>query len=233
MEDKWKHLREKCYGNSEPNVILLAMTQPMGKFDPEEYPNLVEKIPADAASTSYGKEIATIDAARRLNKKLIDLGHLTPLEAVQYNFKVTGISKACASQISRHRIGQGHVGLSRRYTEQRPSFIYPLFDYIEDEPTAQMLYSFLSDNNEIMYAKFNALRDKGVKKQDARMLMPVSVATERNWFINARALRDFFRLRLDPSAEWEIRRLAGLLLNIVMHVTPSLFEDIEKKVCRA
>lgn len=229
MKDKWAYLRKDLFGNVEPNVILLALTQPIGNFDPQEYHDLVEKIPADAASVSYGKTIATTDAAKKLNKKLIEMGHLTPLEAVQFNFKVTGISKACSSQMSRHRVGQGHVGLSRRYTEQRPEFVYPLFDYIEDEQTARKLYVLLSDSNEIQFAKCNALRAEGVKKQDARMIMPVSIATERNWFINARALRDFFRLRLDPAAEWEIRRLARQLLNIVMHITPSLFCDIEKK----
>ena len=229
MQDKWRHLREECFGNTEPNVILLAMTQPVGTFDEEEYSGIVEKIPADAASTSYGKEIATIDAARNLNKKLISMGHLTPFEAVQYNFKVSGISKACSAQKSRHRIGQGHVSLSRRYTEQKPKFVYPLLEYIDNEDEARNIYKELSDNNSVQFLKFVNLRESGVKKQDARMIMPVSVATEQNWFINARALRDFFNLRLDPAAEWEIRRLSKLVLNIVMHNTPSFFEDIEKK----
>ena len=59
--------------------------------------------------------------------------------------------------------------------------------------------------------------------------MPVSVSTERQWWINARALRDFFRLRLDLAAEWEIRRLAYMLLDLVYMLTPSLFEDIYEK----
>lgn len=49
---------------------------------------------------------------------------------------------------------------------------------------------------------------------------------ERVWWINARALRDFFRLRLAPDAEWEIRRIALMLYDIVIELTPSLFEDI-------
>lgn len=229
MEDKWAYLRKDLFGNIEPNVILLATTQPVGHFNTDLYPNIIEKIPADAASTSYDKTIATVDASRKLNTKLINLGHLTPFESIQFNFKVSGISKACAAQMSRHRIGQGHVSLSRRYTSQKPNFIYPLLTYVNDENEAKKIYTSIATHNIDSYNLYMELRNKGITKQDARMVIPVSVATERNWFVNARALRDFLKLRLDPAAEWEIRRLAELLLSIVMHLTPSIFEDIEKK----
>jgi thymidylate synthase (FAD) len=44
-------------------------------------------------------------------------------------------------------------------------------------------------------------------------------------YVNARSLRHFFELRLDGSAEWEIRRLAYLMFNDVMEKAPTLFED--------
>lgn len=40
-----------------------------------------------------------------------------------------------------------------------------------------------------------------IHKEDARLVIPVSTATERTWWINVRALRDFFRLRLAKDAE--------------------------------
>lgn len=36
----------------------------------------------------------------------------------------------------------------------------------------------------------------------------------------------FLRLRLPKDAEWEIRRIAVMLYNLVLEATPSLFEDI-------
>jgi thymidylate synthase ThyX len=73
------------------------------------------------------------------------------------------------------------------------------------------------------------LRDRGLSKTEARLVIPVSSASERIWWINARAMRDFLKLRLPADAESEIRRLAHLLLDIVYRITPSLFEDICEK----
>ena len=69
-------------------------------------------------------------------------------------------------------------------------------------------------------------KNKPIHKEDARFVIPVSTATERSWWINVRALRDFFRLRLAKDAEWEIRRLAQMMFNIVYPLLPSLFEDV-------
>jgi thymidylate synthase ThyX len=66
-------------------------------------------------------------------------------------------------------------------------------------------------------------------KEDARFVIPVSTATERSWWINMRAFRDFLRLRLAPDAEWEIRRLAQIMFNMVYPLMPSLLEDIKEK----
>jgi thymidylate synthase (FAD) len=59
-----------------------------------------------------------------------------------------------------------------------------------------------------------------------RRLMPVGWSTSAYMYVNARSLRHFFGLRLDKSAEWEIRRLAYLLFNDVMAKAPTLFEDL-------
>ena len=222
MIDPWKEIRKGCFGNVEPSVELIAKTEPLGDFD-------IEELPALSASISYGSEVKGIWGAKKLNQQLIQKLHLTPLESVSFNFLVSGISKACGAQLSRHRIGQGHVSLSRRYTKQKSSFIYPLFDYLEDEATVRHLYQVISDTNRSALSSYKNLLDNDAKKGDARLVMPVSVSTERQWWINARALRDFFRLRLDLAAEWEIRRLAYMLLDLVYMLTPSLFEDIYEK----
>jgi len=229
-KDPWKKIRQTCFGNIEPIVELLAVSSFVLKdstnTDSVAY---TESLPALSAGTSYDKKISTIAEAKDLNKKLIRMEHLVPLESVQFNFSVKGISKACGAQLSRHRIGQGHVSLSRRYTRQKANFIYPLFDYIEEEPVVRSLYTQLSAYCETSLIHYKSMLDEGVKKQDSRLFMPVNVATERSWWINARALRDLFRLRLDPAAEWEIRRVSFILLDIVYTITPSLFQDIYEK----
>jgi len=230
IEDPWKSVREKtCFGNEEPKVKLIAITTPLGNYDPEEVEGNIECMPALMATTSYNSSLNSIDKATALNKKLLKMKHDTPFEVIQYVFEVTGISKASGAQISRHRVGQGHISLSRRYTHQKPKFIYPPLDYMKNEDEVEATFLLMSGACENAYRAYKFLIDTGAKKQDARLIMPVNVATSRKWWINARALRDFFKLRLDAAAEWEVRRLAFMLLDIVYTATPSLFEDIVEK----
>jgi thymidylate synthase (FAD) len=255
VEDRWAMLRKDLYGNVEPEVTLEAITLPV-KYPAEHVvgnrvdsftdmlqvnlsrPDLagparidardIEQLPAIAAGVSYGsKEKLEGDSERciKLNRKLIEQGHHTPLEAIQLNFFVSGISKACGAQISRHRAGQGHVSASRRFKTAGAGFIYPTYEYLDKE---RVLVELEIDelNNKASYGRYETKRKSGVKKEDARMVLPVSYATERSWFINARALRDFFRLRLAADAEWEIRRVAWMMYDMVVGLLPSLFEDM-------
>lgn len=235
--DKWRELRSGLWANTEPEVSLVALTCP-GNFDPNDddddiyfraeginfHPEHLERIVARAASVSTGVDVKSSTA---LVAKLIKLGHHTPLEAIQFNFHVTGISKACGAQISRHRVGQGHVSSSRRYQEQGIQFVYPVLDSIENPDDARKIYALTQDSFKDAYFTYMSLRKLGAKKGDARYVIPTASASERIWWINARALRDFLRLRLHPTAEAEIRRLATMIHGIVSKITPTLFEDID------
>jgi flavin-dependent thymidylate synthase len=131
------------------------------------------------------------------------------------------------------------VSASRRFQAAKQAYIYPVLDYIEDEGKAKYLLHYFRDvyyhcSTHYGHMRNDArsdLRDPdhiplGVKKEDARLVVPISYATERSWWINVRALRDFFRLRLAADAEWEIRRLAWMMYDLVSELLPSLFKDL-------
>ena len=241
MTDKWKKLRDEgLWANVEPEVELRSMTVPV-TIEDDVYvqpvtelrfcPNYkwsksgIESQVSEAAIVSTGAQVKDQDS---LVRKLINMGHHTPLEAIQFNFRITGISKACGAQMSRHRVGQGHVSSSRRYQTQGIQFVYPLLENIDDEDVARRAYCVIQDSYKQAYSEYQGLRSLGVKKGDCRYLIPTASASERIWWVNARALRDFLRLRLHPTAEAEIRRLANLLLDIVIKITPTLFEDFNE-----
>jgi thymidylate synthase ThyX len=46
--------------------------------------------------------------------------------------------------------------------------------------------------------------------------------------MNFRAMRNLFKLRLDKTAQWEIREMSGLILDIVKPLAPNVFFDIER-----
>ena len=233
MTDKWRHLREHLWANAEPSVKLVAITAPVStdEFDGESIttpeflePDNIEGLVARAAAVSTGIEPKD---SQKLVQKLIKLGHMVPTEFVNFTFLITGISKACSAQISRHRMAS-IVSASRRYKEQGAAFVYPLLENIEDEATASRIYLLLADSYKESYNNYLGLRDMGAKKGDCRYVSPVASATAKAWCINARSLHNFLQLRLYPTAEAEIRRLANLLLNIVNKITPTLFEDINE-----
>lgn len=210
--DKWAILRQQtCYGNIEPMVELVN--------DPNEF------IVAESAAISYGTDLVDEYHKRRLISNLIRKGHHVPLEFCVFQFRLTGISKSCSSQIARHRMSS-QVSSSRRYREQGISFVYPLLSNIDNEVDVEQIYEIMSAQNRNAVLAYEYLRNHNVTKQDARRVIPVCSAVEKYISINARSLTNFLRLRLALDAEWEVRRIAGMVLSIVKEVTPTLFEDI-------
>ena len=70
------------------------------------------------------------------------------------------------------------------------------------------------------------LRDLGVRKEDARFLLPNATATRIIVTMNFRALRYFFSVRCAKSAQWEIRALALEMLRQAYPLAPAVFGDL-------
>ena len=223
--DRWKHLRKDLFRSVEPEVKLVAVTQSVG-----EYKDIcdTETLPAFTARASHESK-GTKEDDIRLNKILIKLGHDTPFQAVQFVFYISGTTKSLQAQWTRHKIGVGWTFRSTRYVSAGQNcFVYNTYDYIDDEEKVKKLLKIdeeVAKQSIDLYEKKRAL---GSTKQDARKIMPVQWATSSYFYINARALRHLFKLRLEKSAEWEIRRMTVILFDICMKITPSLFEDFKE-----
>ncbi|HDM32614.1 MAG TPA: FAD-dependent thymidylate synthase [Deltaproteobacteria bacterium] len=225
--DRWKYLRQSLFRNEEPEVRLVAVTRPVQDYEDQNV--TTETLPAFTARQSHESKGTHADDLR-LNRKLIEWGHDTPLQAVQFVYQVTGISKSLAGQWTRHKIGIGWTFRSTRYVKASSNtFVYPALEYIDSEDTVREVYSVYEEEHRHALEVYNKLLAKGVNNQELRRLMPVGWSTSAYVYINARALRHFFKLRLAYAAEWEIRRLAYIMFNRVMDVSPSLFEDLVKK----
>lgn len=222
--ERWKHLRQDLFRNEEPKITLVGITTPV-----DEAASLgvtPETLPAYTARQSHESE-GTYEDDLRLNRKLVAWGHHTCLEAVQFVYWVTGVSKSLAGQWTRHRIGIGWTFRSTRYVKaNKNTFVYPALEYIDAEDQVLAIYRAYEREHRRSIEVYDELRAMGVRNQELRRLMPVGWATSAYVYVNARSLRHFFELRLDTSAEWEIRRLAYLMFNDVMDRTPSLFEDL-------
>ncbi len=69
------------------------------------------------------------------------------------------------------------------------------------------------------------LLSRGVKREDARYLIPMSVRTRIVVTMNARELLEsFLQLRMCTRAQWEIRRVAWLIWEELVKVHPEIFK---------
>ena len=222
--ERWSHLRSDLFRNEEPRVKLIGVTTPVDEIASQGV--TIEALPAFTARQSHESE-GTHEDDLRLNKKLISWGHHTCLEAVQFVYYVTGVSKSLAGQWTRHRIGIGWTFRSTRYVKANKNmFIYPALEYIDSEDQVKTAYQVYEREHRHVMDVYDELQRIGVRNQELRRLMPVGWSTAAYVYVNARSLRHFFELRLEKSAEWEIRRLAYLMFNDAMEIAPTLFEDL-------
>lgn len=222
--EKWKDLRLKLFRNEEPEVRLIGLTTPVQEIAQEGV--TTETLPAFTGRESH-ESTGTHADDLELNRKLVKWGHHTPLEAVQFVYHIGGVSKSLAGQWTRHRIGIGWTFRSTRYVKaSKNSFVYPALEYIDDENSVREIYDAYDMEHQHAMQTYTRLASLGVRNQELRRLMPVGWATSAYVYTNARALRQFFALRLKKSAEWEIRRLAYLMFNDAATRCPTLFEDM-------
>ena len=50
--------------------------------------------------------------------KLVELGHLSPVEHVSFTFAIEGVSRVLSHQLVRHRIGVSYSQKSQRYVKE-------------------------------------------------------------------------------------------------------------------
>ena len=153
-------------------------------------------------------------------QKLLDFGHLSPIEHVSFTFGIEGVSRALLAQITRHRLASFSVQ-SQRYVKQEdffyviPESVKALGDDAVREFNAQMAQ---------IRGWYNYWLEKGLPAEDARFVLPNAAETKMVLTMNARELLHFFELRCCNRAQWEIRILAWAMLGIVRREFPMLFE---------
>lgn len=166
-----------------------------------------------------GMDEAVIIAARRcwrskskglesdinLINHLIKKGHGTPFEHAVFAFDIK-CPLFVARQWFRHRIAS--------YNEVSLRYCIAKKDYYTPKKLERSLLKRYKESIENSLKPYVELVKKGVSKEQARAVLPLSLYTEFYWTINARSLMNFFKLRLDKSAQHEIREYAKALFKI-------------------
>jgi thymidylate synthase (FAD) len=182
-----------------------------------------ERLIEAAGRTCYDTgERAGTDTAERFIRMLISRGHLSVLEHAVATFRVRGVSRALTHQLVRHRLASFSQRSQRYVGEAGFPYVTPPTVAANDE--AKRVFDEAVENARVAYEKLASL---GVKREDARFVLPNATATEIVMSANFREWRHVVELRGDRAAQWEIRRLAVAILKILKEKAPATFGDFE------
>ena len=208
-----------------------------------------EKVIASAAKLCYSPsdikslmDGLTTEKVEAFIKKITDLGHQSPLEHCSFTFGVEGVSRALTHQLVRHRIAS-YSQKSQRYVMEG-QFEYIIPPAIANIPAAKELFIKTMEADQIAYDSLvdmlvekhlGDMLSKGIDEkkarqiaekkaiEDARFVLPNACETKIILTMNIRSLLHFFEERCCDRAQWEIRQMADMMLNICKEIAPNIF----------
>lgn len=180
-----------------------------------------ELLIAKCASTCYDSMPKELEAARKMIKAIIKAGHESCIEHASVTFELDEISRVVTHELVRHRLASYSQRSQRYVDEKEPKFVIP--PEIESEPMALTIYAKAMNS---AWEAYRQLQKLGYKNEIARYVLPNACETKICFTANFRSLRNFFKLRLSARAQPEIRALAKEMLNKMIEIAPSCFNDL-------
>jgi thymidylate synthase (FAD) len=140
----------------------------------------------------------------------------------------------------RHRAGHSYNEWSGRYSKMEPEFYVP--DYVRTQVGKPGAYSFEPVDEETRelarreietqaleaFEAYERMLERGVAKELARSVLPLTMYTKYYWSCNPRSLMHFCSLRNHDDAQFEIRQYADAaesFLEKLMPITHSAFVE--------
>lgn len=200
----------------------------------------------NTARVSFGKQKEQFDDKdKKLIEYLINHQHTSPFRHVMFRFHLKA-PEIVMRQIYKHIVGSewfaptstqlhGWNEISGRYVEMydvyRPTEWRAqsksskqgsegLMGKMEAEEISQE-YNELTDK---ILSFYHRLCEKGVAKEQARILLPFGTYTECVWTVSFQAIMNFLDLRLDSHAQYEIQEYARAVRLLVENATPTLYQ---------
>ena len=184
----------------------------------------------NAARVSYNKEVTVMEPKdAKLIKYLAEHNHVTPFFHPQVRLRLK-MPIFVAREWYRHQIGFARNEVSRRYVDYKAEMYLPdarerdaklkqgsKASTITDNSMAKALIDDINQKAEETYEQLLAMN---VAPEVARTVLPQGMYTE---FIETGSLAAYARLcglRLDPSAQWEIRQYAAAVSELLEEKFP-------------
>lgn len=180
----------------------------------------------NAARTSYDKGTKEVSSTAQLLRYLMRHRHSGPLEFGEVVFRIR-CPLFVARQWFRHRTGS-YNEVSLRYSEAVEEYYMPDHEWIttQDRRNRQARTSQeIEDSNQIrdqmqqdvqgLLKHYESYLNQGVAREIARINLPLSLYTTFCYKSDMRNLLNFFSLRTDSHAQFEIREYAKIMVKMV------------------
>lgn len=195
-----------------------------------------------AARVSYGAGTKQVQDDRNLIRYLMRHEHTTPFEmcAVKFHIKLPIF---VMRQLVRHRTASMNE-YSARYSVLTDEFYIPELENIQPQSTSNKQgreegewgFQKKRDIQHAFQRSFhNAYKeyllllddDEGLARELARSVLPVGGYTECYWMANLKNFLHMARLRMDPHAQWEIRKFADAMYQLAKPLFPEACQAFE------
>ena len=195
------------------NVKLVSYTP-----EPERKVAMAARLCYSSIGAAELEERLSDSQVQKLVEKILEMGHFSTLEHASFTFAIEGVSRVLTHQLVRHRIAS-YSQQSQRYVKEH-DFEYIVPPSVASNPSALARFHGLMEEIRTVYGE---LTEMGVHQEDARYCLANATETKILVTMNVRALLNFFELRCCSRAQWEIRKMAELMLKEVREVSPLLF----------
>lgn len=234
--------------NGEPHYNLLPNIQKIDLYDGLGYVELFDMLPrlvpvgrtADLyvvrnARTSTGVGDKPLERDRNLIYRLRKDRHTSVFEGVEFAFRVKIPIFVCR-ELMRHRTFNFNE-FSMRYSKAPNEMSFPplrMQDKVNHQSSNEIVDDQLPEDVKTAYQdgidfckkaydKYEFLINKGVARECARAILPVSMMTVVMAKMDMHNLMNFLRLRMAKDAQKEIRVLAQAMYKLVHDKAPECF----------
>jgi thymidylate synthase (FAD) len=128
------------------------------------------------------------DSQKDFIRRLIKMGHESPLEHAYATFRIRNCSRAMTHQLVRHRL-MAVSQQSQRYVDEES------FDYVVPESMPAQFEEDYHNDMRLIQRIYHKWRQRGLKKEDARFVLPNACTSEIVVSANFREWRHIFRTR--------------------------------------
>ena len=173
----------------------------------------------DPHSGENGFSLGENDA--KLIGRIIDSDHTSTLEHLNFTFAVSGISRAMLAELSRHR----HSSLSVRSTRYtlKKSLSVPIPELVVSSGDKEV--DKIIDNTMMAIVEL-CKRRPDIGRDVIKYAIPEALRVDLYWTINARSLRNVFKLRTSPAALPEFRQFCKQVWGELPDQVKFIFQDV-------